>query len=114
MSEQGSDPLPDVDITDISPMAWRLLRVAAGYNQRAVERAVDDLMQAHVSMLESGSRGLSRSRRGTRRRTGPHARRTLLNRVGARRETPASVCRFRRVDGYRRRYTAVRYRIENN
>ncbi|ELZ65212.1 hypothetical protein C457_16972 [Haloferax prahovense DSM 18310] len=63
MSEQGGEPLPDVDITDISPMAWRLLRVAADYNQRAVERAVDDLMQAHISMLESGSRGLSRSRR---------------------------------------------------
>ncbi|ELZ88436.1 hypothetical protein C452_13274 [Haloferax volcanii JCM 10717] len=53
-------------------------------------------------------------RRGTRRRTGPHARRTLLNRVGARREIPASVCRFRRERGCRRRYTAVRYRIENN
>lgn len=52
-----------VDVTDISPLAWRLLRTAADYDQRAVEREVDDLMQAHVSMLESGSRGLSRSRR---------------------------------------------------
>ncbi|TQR21870.1 hypothetical protein C9J85_18070 [Haloferax sp. wsp5] len=91
MSEQGSDPLPDVDITDISPMAWRLLRVAAGYNQRAVERAVDDLMQAHVSMLESGSRGLSRSSSGPVRLYAVE-----LSRTG------------------RRRYTAVRYRIENN
>ncbi len=44
-------------------MAWRLLRVAAGYEQRGVEREVDDLMQAHLSMLENGTRGLSQSRR---------------------------------------------------
>ncbi|MFC7079814.1 hypothetical protein [Halorussus caseinilyticus] len=56
--------LPEaVDVADISPLAWRLLRTAADYDQRAVEREIDDLMQAHVSMLESGSRGLSRSRR---------------------------------------------------
>lgn len=52
----------DVEITDLSPMAWRLLRTAAEYEQRAVEREMDDLMQAHISMLESGNRGLSRSR----------------------------------------------------
>jgi transcriptional regulator with XRE-family HTH domain len=55
--------LDSVDIGEISPLAWRLLRTAAGYEQRAVEREVDELTQAHVSMLESGSRGLSRSRR---------------------------------------------------
>jgi len=55
--------LDSVDVEEVSPLAWRLLRTAAGYEQRAVEREVDDLMQAHVSMLESGSRGLSRSRR---------------------------------------------------
>lgn len=54
---------PDLD--GISPRAWRLLRVAAGYDQRAVEREVDELMQAHISMLESGNRSLSRSRRRT-------------------------------------------------
>lgn len=55
---------PDVRDPDrISPLAWRLLRVAAGYDQRAVEREIDELMQAHVSMLESGNRSLSRSRR---------------------------------------------------
>lgn len=48
---------------EISPIAWRLLRVAAEYNQRAVEREVDDLMQAHISMLENGTRALSHSRR---------------------------------------------------
>ncbi|SEL14887.1 hypothetical protein [Haloferax larsenii] len=63
MSERHGESLEDVDIADISPQAWRLLRVAAGYNQRAVEREVDNLMQAHISMLESGSRGLSQSRR---------------------------------------------------
>ncbi|WP_323172300.1 hypothetical protein [Natrialba sp. PRR66] len=58
----GSDGLnPD----QISPLAWRLLRVAAGYEQRAVEREVDGLMQAHISMLESGNRSLSQSRRRT-------------------------------------------------
>lgn len=50
---------------EISPMAWRLLRVAAGYEQREVERQVDNLMQAHLSMLENGTRGLSHSRRQT-------------------------------------------------
>ena len=52
-----------VDVADLSPRAWRLLRVAAGYDQRTVEREVDDVLQAHVSMLESGARALSRSRR---------------------------------------------------
>ncbi|WP_101294966.1 hypothetical protein [Halegenticoccus soli] len=52
-----------VDVEEISPLAWRLLRTAAGYEQRAVERELDELMQAHVSMLESGRRGLSRPRR---------------------------------------------------
>ena len=54
---------PSVDVSDLSPLAWRLLRVAAGYDQRTVEREVDDILQAHVSMLESGARALSRSRR---------------------------------------------------
>lgn len=54
---------PRVDVTAVSPLAWRLLRVAAGYEQRGVERAVDDVLQAHVSMLESGTRGLSVARR---------------------------------------------------
>ncbi|WP_458187885.1 hypothetical protein [Haladaptatus sp. NG-WS-4] len=52
-----------VDITELSPMAWRLLRVAAGYEQRAIERELPELMQAHISMLESGTRALSLSRR---------------------------------------------------
>jgi hypothetical protein len=52
-----------VDVADVSPLAWRLLRVAAGYEQRTVEREIDDILQAHVSMLESGTRALSRSRR---------------------------------------------------
>ena len=52
-----------VDVDAISSQAWRLLRVAADYEQRAVEREVDDLLQAHVSMLESGSRALSPERR---------------------------------------------------
>jgi len=59
----GSVEDQPVDVAEISPEAWRLLRTAAGYEQRRVEREVDDLMQAHVSMLESGSRGLSPSRR---------------------------------------------------
>lgn len=54
-----------VDVVDISPQAWRLLRVAAGYEQRAVERQVESLMQAHISMLENGTRGLSTERRET-------------------------------------------------
>jgi hypothetical protein len=52
-----------VDPAELSPLAWRLLRVAAGYDQRAVEREIDDIIQAHISMLESGSRALSLSRR---------------------------------------------------
>ncbi|WP_254534970.1 hypothetical protein [Halomarina litorea] len=52
-----------VDVADISPLAWRLLRVAAGYEQRGVERELDGLLQAHVSMLENGTRGLSAERR---------------------------------------------------
>lgn len=51
-----------VDVYEISPEAWRLLRVAAGFGQREVESEVDDLMQAHVSMLESNSRSLSEQR----------------------------------------------------
>ncbi len=54
-----------IEPTDLSPLAWRLLRVAAGYEQRAVERELDDIVQAHISMLESGSRALSMSRRQT-------------------------------------------------
>lgn len=53
-----------IDVSEISPQAWRLLRVAAGFEQRTVEREVDNLLQAHVSMLESGSRGLSTDRKG--------------------------------------------------
>lgn len=54
-----------VDPGELSPLAWRLLRVAAGYDQRAVEREIDDIVQAHISMLENGSRALSLSRRNT-------------------------------------------------
>ena len=50
-------------VGELSPLAWRLLRVAAGYEQRTIEREVDDLLQAHVSMLESGTRALSMSRK---------------------------------------------------
>lgn len=57
------DTALDVDVSDVSPGAWRLLRVAAGYEQREVEREIPDLMQAHVSMLETGNRGLSADRR---------------------------------------------------
>lgn len=53
----------DAEVADISPMAWRLLRTAAGYDQRTVERALDDVIQAHVSMLENDRRCLSQSRR---------------------------------------------------
>ncbi|ESP88196.1 hypothetical protein [Candidatus Halobonum tyrrellensis] len=53
----------EVDVGQVSPLAWRLLRVAAGYEQRGVEREVDDLLQAHVSMLENGTRALSAARR---------------------------------------------------
>lgn len=52
-----------VVVEDISPVAWRLLRVAAGYEQRGVEREIDDVMQAHISLLESGNRALSLERR---------------------------------------------------
>ena len=52
----------DFDVNDISPLAWRLLRTAAGYEQRGVEREVDEIMQAHISMLESNSRSLSTHR----------------------------------------------------
>ena len=52
-----------VVVEDISPDAWRLLRVAAGYDQRGVEREIDDVMQAHISLLESGNRALSLRRR---------------------------------------------------
>ncbi|MEE6209985.1 hypothetical protein U3A55_07450 [Salarchaeum sp. III] len=55
--------MDDVDLSAVSPRAWRLLRVAAGYEQRGVERAMDGILQAHVSMLESGSRGLTGDRR---------------------------------------------------
>ncbi|WP_336361280.1 hypothetical protein [Haladaptatus sp. ZSTT2] len=59
----GAGEEPGVEIDEISPMAWRLLRTAAGYEQREVERQIDGLLQAHISMLEGGSRGLSHSRR---------------------------------------------------
>ena len=60
---ESSEESAEVDVGEISPAAWRLLRTAAGYEQRTVEKEVDDLMQAHISMLENGSRGLSASRR---------------------------------------------------
>lgn len=50
-------------LNDVSPKSWQLLRVAAGYTQRDVEREVDDLVQAHISMLEKGNRSLSEPRR---------------------------------------------------
>lgn len=52
----------DVGLSEISPQAWRLLRVAADYEQREVEREVDELVQAHISMLENNTRSLSQSR----------------------------------------------------
>lgn len=52
----------DVDVREISPTAWRLLRVAAGFDQREVEAEVPGVMQAHVSMLESNTRSLSEQR----------------------------------------------------
>ena len=61
--DADGDAKVNVDVNDISPLAWRLLRTAAGYEQRGVERELDDLMQAHVSMLETGNRGLSTARR---------------------------------------------------
>ena len=48
-----------MDVQSLSPRAWRLLRTAAGYEQRAVEKELDNLMQAHVSMLENNNRSLS-------------------------------------------------------
>jgi transcriptional regulator with XRE-family HTH domain len=51
------------DVEAISPDAWRLLRVAADFSQRDVEREIDGIMQAHISMLESGTRALSVDRR---------------------------------------------------
>lgn len=63
LATDNSETVEYADVDDISPMAWRLLRVAAGYEQRGVERDVDDLMQAHLSMLENGTRGLSNARR---------------------------------------------------
>ncbi|MFA1609421.1 hypothetical protein [Halobellus rubicundus] len=59
MGRGGGD---EVDVGDISPDAWRLLRVAAGFEQRTIERKLDDIMQAHVSMLENDTRSLSRDR----------------------------------------------------
>lgn len=58
----SADEEDRVDVDDISPLAWRLLRTAAGYEQREVERQIDDIMQAHVSMLENETRSLSRER----------------------------------------------------
>ena len=55
-------PGDDVDVNEISPRAWRLLRTAAGYEQRGVEKVVDDIMQAHISMLENNTRSLSTQR----------------------------------------------------
>ncbi|MFB6133781.1 MAG: hypothetical protein ABEJ55_02210 [Halanaeroarchaeum sp.] len=51
-----------VAVDEISPLAWRLLRVAAGYDQRGVEREVEEVMQAHISLLESGNRALTTDR----------------------------------------------------
>jgi transcriptional regulator with XRE-family HTH domain len=53
----------DVDLGAVSPTAWRLLRVAAGFDQREVEAELSGVTQAHVSMLESGTRSLSTPRR---------------------------------------------------
>jgi len=58
----SADEEDRVDVDDISPLAWRLLRTAAGYEQREVERQIDDIMQAHISMLENETRSLSRER----------------------------------------------------
>ena len=61
--DTDADTDVDVDVEDVSPLAWRLLRTAAGYEQRGVEKELDGLMQAHISMLETGNRGLSTARR---------------------------------------------------
>jgi hypothetical protein len=58
--ESGRDD--GIEIRKISPDSWRLLRVAAGFDQRNVERELDDIMQAHISMLENDTRSLSRER----------------------------------------------------
>jgi|GEM_PF-396838 len=52
----------DVDVRHVSPRAWCLLRTAAGYEQRAVETELDEVMQAHISMLENDTRSLSTDR----------------------------------------------------
>jgi len=58
----GVSEVDEIDVHDISPMAWRLLRVAAGFGQREVEVEIDDIMQAHISMLENNNRSLSQQR----------------------------------------------------
>ncbi|SFT07309.1 hypothetical protein SAMN04488556_4225 [Halostagnicola kamekurae] len=63
VTKDDTEVIESTELEEVSPMAWRLLRVAAGYEQREVERQVDDIMQAHLSMLENGTRGLSISRR---------------------------------------------------
>ncbi|RBI58446.1 hypothetical protein DMJ13_26875 [halophilic archaeon] len=63
LATDDTEVVESTTLDEISPMAWRLLRVAAGYEQRKVERETDDLMQAHLSMLENGTRALSLSRR---------------------------------------------------
>jgi transcriptional regulator with XRE-family HTH domain len=52
----------EIALDEISSLGWRLLRVAAGYGQRDVEKEIDDIMQAHISMLESDARSLSEQR----------------------------------------------------
>lgn len=52
----------DIDVECVSAEAWRLLRTAAGYEQRAIERELDELKQAHISMLENNTRSLSTER----------------------------------------------------
>jgi hypothetical protein len=54
---ESSGASTGVDVEAISPRAWRLLRVAAGYEQRAVERELDDVIQAHLSMLRTTAGG---------------------------------------------------------
>ena len=51
----------DICLESLSPLAWRLLRVAAEYEQREVEDELDDILQAHISMLENNNRSLSQS-----------------------------------------------------
>jgi len=58
----GVDAVEEIDVHEISPRAWRLLRVAAEFGQRDVEAEIEDIMQAHVSMLESDTRSLSEDR----------------------------------------------------